>query len=358
MTLYPPYTTTVIGSYSVPRWFEFLATLVEEGRLSPPELADAQYRLTQAAIADQRSAGIDLITGGEMHRRRSNRHAPLNAMLNFFWARMTGFAKDRATVDGLAIRPMPLAHDDPRRTHPSAVCIGAVADDTDLGLTEEFAMVSRHVDCPAKITVTGPHALSKLAWNEHYPDLRAMMADIARLLNRNLVRLTESGCTDIQIDEPVLAGAPSAEAEHAVEAINSVFEGLPPSVRRSFHACQGNYAVGVSYDGQLGFRCFAGEDYQVDAIAAVDCDVLLVEGDLAYRFEGKLGNRQLGVGIVDVQDVTIETASELTRRLAPLNWLTPEQTLLTCSCGLCHLPRHIAVEKLKSLAQAQRFLRS
>lgn len=47
-------------------------------------MADAQFRATQAAIPDQEVAGIDIITGGEMHRRTNNRHAPSKAMLNFF----------------------------------------------------------------------------------------------------------------------------------------------------------------------------------------------------------------------------------------------------------------------------------
>ncbi len=84
MAIYEKYTTTVVGSYSVPRWYEALEKQVEKGTLSKADIADAQYRATQAAILDQEAAGIDIITGGEMHRRTNNRHAPPNAMLNFF----------------------------------------------------------------------------------------------------------------------------------------------------------------------------------------------------------------------------------------------------------------------------------
>ena len=47
-------------------------------------MADAQYRCMQAAILDQELAGIDVITGGEMHWRTHNRHSPPNAMLNYY----------------------------------------------------------------------------------------------------------------------------------------------------------------------------------------------------------------------------------------------------------------------------------
>ncbi len=85
MPHYPRYTTTVIGAHSVPRWYEALDRLVISGQLGEGDFADAQLRATQAAILGQEIAGIDVITGGEMHRRRHNRHAPPNAMPNCFW---------------------------------------------------------------------------------------------------------------------------------------------------------------------------------------------------------------------------------------------------------------------------------
>ena len=85
MPFYPRYTTTVIGAYSVPRWYEPLDRLVTLGQLLPEDMGDAQYRVMQGAIVDQETAGIDIITGGETHRRTHNRHSPPNAMLNYFW---------------------------------------------------------------------------------------------------------------------------------------------------------------------------------------------------------------------------------------------------------------------------------
>jgi 5-methyltetrahydropteroyltriglutamate--homocysteine methyltransferase len=85
---YPKYTTTVIGAYSVPDWYESLDRLVSFGQLSMAAMSDAQYRASEAAILDQERAGIDVITGGEMHRRTHNRHSPPNAMLNYFWQKI------------------------------------------------------------------------------------------------------------------------------------------------------------------------------------------------------------------------------------------------------------------------------
>jgi hypothetical protein len=76
MARYPKYATTVIGAYSVPDWFESLDRLPAVGQLAMASMADAQFRATQAAVLDQAIAGIDVVTGGEMHRRTHNRHSP------------------------------------------------------------------------------------------------------------------------------------------------------------------------------------------------------------------------------------------------------------------------------------------
>jgi 5-methyltetrahydropteroyltriglutamate--homocysteine methyltransferase len=47
MPFYPRYTTTVIGAYSVPRWYEPLDRLVTLGQLLPEDMGDAQYRVMQ-----------------------------------------------------------------------------------------------------------------------------------------------------------------------------------------------------------------------------------------------------------------------------------------------------------------------
>src|SRR6202044_3407918 len=88
---YPKYSTTVIGAHSVPDWYEALDRLMAVGQLSMSAMADAQSRAGLAAIKDQELAGIDVITGGEMHRRTHNRHSPPNAMLNHFWQKIPAF---------------------------------------------------------------------------------------------------------------------------------------------------------------------------------------------------------------------------------------------------------------------------
>ena len=343
-----PYTTTVVGAHSVPRWYETLEKQVEAGALSPAEMADVQYRASQAAIADQEAAGIDVITGGEMHRRTNNRHAPPNAMLNHFWAKIPGFSAET--------RPKPITPKDDKVTHPAAVLTDRVSYG-DLGLVDEFQMVSTYSHADVKVTMTRPHMLAKVAHDEFYGgDMTGFMNDLAEVLNRNFRELQDAGCRHVQVDEPLFAAVDRPEVEAAVEAINAAFEGI--TMTRWVHICQGNYAVGEDYDGQIGHRYFDFGQYPADLIAGIDCDALMVEYDFAGAYQGQLRNQQLAVGAADVTKPEVEPADVLVDRIQAESWLPPEQTLITSTCGLNHLPRDVAFAKLSAMSTAQARLRS
>jgi 5-methyltetrahydropteroyltriglutamate--homocysteine methyltransferase len=345
MAAYPRYTTTVVGAHSVPRWYEPLNRLVALGQLSEADMADAQFRASQAAIVEQEIAGIDVITGGEMHRRTHNRHSPPNAMLNYFWQRIPGFENVN--------RPKPITPHDPNVFHPAAVCTGRISELTDLGLVDEFKMVSSFARRPVKITMSGPHILAKVAYDEFYQDIGAMMRDLGKLLRHNFHQLAEAGCKHIQIDEALFTMSDDDEVAAAVEAINLAVEGLPADIFVGVHCCQGNYAVGADYDGQIGHRYFDTGRYKADLICKIDADAYLIEHDMAGHFEGLLGNRQLGVGAVDVQDPNIETGALVAERIRCYGWLAPEQTIITSTCGFNHLPRQVVLGKMRAMSEAK-----
>jgi 5-methyltetrahydropteroyltriglutamate--homocysteine methyltransferase len=348
MVRYPSYATTVIGAHSVPDWYEALDRLLSVGQLSMSSMADAQYRGTEAAVLDQELAGIDVVTGGEMHRRTHNRHSPPNAMLNHFWQKIPAFQG--------GTRPKPITPHDPNVFHPAATCRARISDNIDLGLVDEFNMVSALTRRPVKITMTGPHMLAKVAYDEHYNDIGKMINDLAKLLRHNFQKLAAAGCKHIQIDEPLFTMSDETEVETAVAAINLAIEDLPDDVHVSTHICQGNYAVGKEYDAQIGHRYFDVGRYKADLVCRIACSSYLIEYDMADHYEGCLGDRQLGVGAVDVQDPKIESGETVAGRIKKQTWLAPEQTIITSSCGFNHLPRTVAFGKLNAMAEAKRIL--
>jgi 5-methyltetrahydropteroyltriglutamate--homocysteine methyltransferase len=348
LKLYPKYSTTVIGAYSVPDWYEPLDRLMSVGQLSMTAMADAQYRASEAAIHDQERAGIDVITGGEMHRRTHNRHSPPNAMLNYFWQKIPAFQG--------ATQPKPITPHDPNVFHPAATCRARIQDNIDLGLAEEFKAVSALTDKPVKITMTGPHMLAKVAYDEHYGNIAKMMNDLGKLLHYNFKILADAGCKHVQIDEPLFTMAEDAEVRAAVDTINMAIKGLPDDVHTSTHVCQGNYAVGKEYDAQIGHRYFDAGRYKADLVCKIATTSYLIEYDMTHHYEGLLGNHQLGVGAVDVQDPDVESGETVASRIAKYKWLAPEQTIITSSCGFNHLPRSVTAGKLRAMTEAKRIL--
>ena len=348
MNRYPKYATTVIGAHSVPDWYEALDRLLAVGQLSMASMADAQYRAGQAAVLDQENADIDVITGGEMHRRTHNRHSPPNAMLNYFWAKIPAFQGSP--------RPRPITKRDPDVFHPAATCRARIHDNVDLGLVDEFKMVSALTDKPVKVTMTGPHMLAKVAYDEHYNDIAKMMLDLAKLIRHNLKMLVAAGCQHIQLDEPLFTMSSDEEVAAAVDAINLAIDGLPDNVHVSTHVCQGNYAVGKEYDAQIGHRYFDIGRYKADLVCKIECSSYLIEHDMTHHYEGLLGDSQLGVGAVDVQDPKVESGETVAARIRAYPWLAPEQTIITSSCGFNHLPRNGAFGKLKAMTEAKRLL--
>jgi 5-methyltetrahydropteroyltriglutamate--homocysteine methyltransferase len=229
-------------------------------------------------------------------------------------------------------------------------------DTVDLGLVEEFNMVSAFARKPVKITMTGPHLLSVVAYDEYYNDTIRMMGDFGKLLHQNFNKLAEAGCKHIQIDEPYFTPSSDEEVAAAVDVINLAVEDLPEDVSVLVHICQGNYAVGPDYDGQIGHRYFDTGRYKADIASKIDCDAFLIEHDMTPHFEGLLGNKQLAVGAVDVQAPNIEPAEKIADRIRVHSWLAPEQTMITSTCGFNHLPRHIAFGKLRSMTEAKAIL--
>ena len=348
MARYPKYATTVIGAHSVPDWYEALDRLVAVGQLSMASMADAQYRASQAAVLDQEIAGIDVVTGGEMHRRTHNRHSPPNAMLNYFWQKIPAFQG--------STRAKPITPHDPNVFHPAATCRARIFDNVDLGLADEFKMVSAMTRKPVKVTMTGPHMLAKVAYDEHYNDIGKMMHDLGKLLRHNFKMLVDAGCKNIQIDEPLFTMSDDAEVQAAVNAINLAIEGLADKIHVSVHICQGNYAVGKEYDAQIGHRYFDTGRYKADLICKIDCSSYLIEHDMTHHYKGLVGNKQIGVGAVDVQDPKVESGETVAARIRAHRWLAPEQTIVTSSCGFNHLPRHVTLGKLQAMTEAKHIL--
>ena len=312
------------------------------------DFADAQLRATQAAILEQES------------RRHRRDHRRRNASAD----PQPPCASERDAEPFLAENSLVSGADEAEADHAARSerfssgrdLPGPVIDSVDLGLVDEFKTVSAFARKPVKITMTGPHLLAAVAYDEYYDDTPRMMADFGKLLHQNFKKLAEAGCKHLQIDEPYFTPSTDEEVRSAVEVINMSIEGLPEDMHVMVHICQGNYAVGADYDGQIGHRYFDVGRYKADLVCQIECDGYLIEHDMTPHYEQWLGDKQLGVGAVDVQAPNVETGEQVAERIRVHGWLDPEQTIITSSCGFNHLPRHIALGKLRAMTEAKAIL--
>ena len=227
--------------------------------------------------------------------------------------------------------PKPITPHDPDVFHPAATCRSRISESIDLGLVDEYEMVTGLTHKPVKITMTGPHMLARVAYDDFYNDLPKMMMDLAKLLRHNFRLLAATGCKNIQIDEPLFTMFDDEEVAAAVDAINSAIEGLPHDIHVSVHICQGNYAVGKEYDAQIGHRYFDTGRYKADLVCKIECSSYLVDTTwlLAMRASGDPTGRRRGRR----RDPKIETGEVVADRIKECGWLVPEQTIVTASCG-------------------------
>ena len=73
--------TTVIGSYSMPEWLERAKNEYLSRRLSKRDLDEMHDAVRKAAIKDQETAGIDIVSDGELRRDND---------VDYFLARIPG----------------------------------------------------------------------------------------------------------------------------------------------------------------------------------------------------------------------------------------------------------------------------
>jgi 5-methyltetrahydropteroyltriglutamate--homocysteine methyltransferase len=72
----------------------------------------------------------------------------------------------------------------------------------------------------------------------------------------------------------------------------------------------------------------------------------------------ELGDKQVLVGCLDLNDLNVETPGQVAGRIRrALEHVAPEQVILAPDCGMKYLPRAVAQGKLQAMVQAARLLR-
>ena len=337
--------TTTIGSYPKPasmtlpgfiakhpnptaRYTEWLKTRTD---------ADVEAALegARAIVREQVGCGIDIPTDGE---------APREHYVYYHLRHIEGFdfenLEERPARGGVWSPKVPVLRDAVRPGFPF--------------LPADWRNAQSATDGPVKMTVPGPMTIVDSTVDAHYGDEAAMARALSDTLNVEIRRLTEAGCQYIQVDEPLFARRPDAALAWGVECLERCFHGLPPSVTRVMHMCCGYPAKlnQIDYpkaDRQAYFDLAGPLDAaKVDAVSIEDAhrhnDLALLE-----KFE----ETTVILGCVDIANTRVETADEISDRLAAAHHhIDPARLIAAPDCGLGMLDRDTAVAKMTNLSAA------
>ena len=333
--------TTVIGSYPFPGWLEFACAHL--GEFGETDRAELQDDAVVAAIHDQVSAGLDVITDGEQTR--------LDFNLSFY-----------GHLSGIELESRP-----PRRFGPPAhdqrgrhKVIGPLAAPSGLGVTAEFERLRRLA--PAGVTlkcsVPGPYTMSgRLLTSELYPDRYALTEAVIPIVRQELIDLAKSGCKEITVDEPSMSCyAHREDPFRLVDIFNRTVEPIAGQCRLSTHLCFGNYkghAVGPRSYRPM-FPAFL--DLNVDEIHVEMASREFAELEILREISSR---RDVAVGVIDVKSYYIESPQNVAERVRQcLKFAPAERLSFAPDCGLSQTARWAARLKLKSLVEGVRLVRS
>ena len=328
MTL-PILPTTMVGSYSMPGWLERLKTDYFARRISRHDLDEIHDAAVRSAIKDQEMAGLDIVTDGEL--RRDN-------MIDYFVERLPGIQIDRSSkkfyydfYDSEVLGKIPMAA---------------------VGLVEDFRFLLANTERAAKICITGPHSLCKRVRNKHYPSEEALATDIARVMNMELKELVKAGAKYIQIDEPYYSGFPE-DINWGVKVLNTLVEGVQAKI--AVHICYGNRYGKPSWEGSYRYLFPAILDAKVNSLSLEFARRGGEDLDLFREFKVPF---ELGAGVIDVKDNSVETPDIVAERIRKTMKVVPAEKLYVLpDCGLFHLSRDIAFAKLRAMVEGARIVR-
>jgi 5-methyltetrahydropteroyltriglutamate--homocysteine methyltransferase len=328
---------TVIGSWSFPGWFEkFIADVKAQPDLFGPADRDEAVRdAVRLAIDDQRRAGLDRITDGEMQRVDFN--------LGFYEYLQGLESTPRARRWGAP------AHDQ-RDRYRAVEPLSAPAG---LGTVAEYRRLREYTDAPVKVPVPGPFTLAGcIDGGSVYADRTAVTSALIPIVNAELRALAAAGVDFIQLDEPSFACHPK-DPESFLDVISRTVDGVNAYI--SMHMCFGNYrARAVGHRSYRPLFPHLGRA-RVNQLALEFASRELAEVELLAQLPETM---DVAVGLIDVKNTWVEPPELVAERLRTvLKYVDAARVSVTPDCGFSQTARHIAIAKARAMVEGVKRVR-
>ncbi|MVW72187.1 5-methyltetrahydropteroyltriglutamate--homocysteine S-methyltransferase [Bordetella sp. 15P40C-2] len=305
----PPYPTTTIGSFPQTAAIRALRRDWKAGALSDAAYESAIRREIEEVVRFQEKVGLDVLVHGEPER---------NDMVEYFGELLAGFAFTRngwvQSYGSRCVKP-PIIFGDVARPAPMTVAWSSYAQ----SLTDK----------PVKGMLTGPVTILQWSFVRDDQPREQTCRQIALALRDEVVDLETAGVKVIQIDEPAIR------------------EGLP--LRRGDWQDYLAWAVdcfrlstaGVAPDTQIHTHmCYAEFNDIIEAIAAMDADVITIETsrsnmELLKAFEEFEYPNDIGPGVYDIHSPNVPDVAWMVGLMRKAAARLPKERLwVNPDCGL------------------------
>ena len=359
--------TTVIGAFPKPEyldgivrdWFNsldstetFNLTCSSSEKSSLEDDEKILDRATREVIAEQINMGIDLPTDGEI--RREN-------YIHYLCRFITGITFD--TLHKKHSRKS-------TKTQEFAcygfvpIIVGPVSLSDRLDVVKEWKLSQQHCTnlggSKLKYTLPGPMTIIDSVADTFYKNNRKLGEDLSRILRECVLKLVDAGCTDIQIDEPLIVRQVDDALEWGIELVNNIVLDLPNNVSTTIHICCG-YPKYMDQSDYLkadkdAYLCIAPSLAQTSftAISIEDAHNHNDFEKLLPLFKDKI----IVLGCVTIAQSNIETVEQITQRIEEaLKYIDKNRLIISPDCGLGFFQkqwRYLLYEKLKNMVAAAR----
>jgi 5-methyltetrahydropteroyltriglutamate--homocysteine methyltransferase len=360
--------TTVTGSWPRPSWYRNNT----HGERFSHCMTDTEFReqfqdATAVVISDQDRAGLDILTNGDYHldpetAGRSWLHYPLD--------RIGGLSADEY------LPPSDQLYEYPRGTLLNEIFTnawmwprakGKIVPDKPMDFDRIWEVAQSKTDKPVKFGTISAQTLADFVQTSGniYQDQRALVWDLAQLINQELLRLAAAGCRVIQIEEPAIHAVAAMDPDHPdleflIDAFNFEVNGLS-DVEIWAHTCWGNPNMQ---------RVYRARSYAASVeifMERLHIDVWTIESKdngqeaLPYLAKYRDSSRvKIALGVVSHRDLTADSPEEVAQEIRhALTHVPAENLILTSDCGFGRegCPRNIALYKAAGIAQGANIIR-
>ena len=288
----------------------------DRGRISAEELAAAADDVTLEVIGEQERAGVDVITDGQIRWQDP---------VTYIAGNLHGYE-----IGGL------IRYFDTNTFYRQPEATGRIEWQAPI-LVRDYEFARSHAARPVKPVVTGPYTVAKLSLPGVYADLKSLVLDTARALNREMRALAAAAPPLIQVDEPAIVWHRYKDDWDLFrEAMDVLVDGVDAAalLRTDF-----GDAVGLPDFFALPFQGFG-----LDMVHGKGNQTLVSEFP---------DERDLTLGIIDARNVRMETDEAVVETVSwAAQHVAADRLAVSPNTGLEFLPRETAYAKLENMVRA------